>query len=202
MRDFGYTTTPPRKCDNAPECDWPVWHICLLGKEDRFPELLRQQQKKVKKGVRRPNNGPRAPRTELHIENLRAAQRERWALIKEKNRPRDEKIIARYEEGVGLVTMKEIATEFRVSRSTVVKIIKDAKAEGHLEGLKPGYSPLALEAKRIRNETIAKQYLSGGVSLLDLQNEHNISLRTVKRILAEENVAVRAQGWTLARGAR
>lgn len=105
----------------TPGCDWPNWHICLVGKPDTFPQLLRSER------VSRPRKSP-GVRSEEHRANISAAQTARWAKIKEANRERDAAIIDRYLEGdVGYIGL---AKEFKVGKDRILRVLKEAEKEG------------------------------------------------------------------------
>lgn len=115
----------------TPGCDYPNWHICLVGKPDTTQEILREQRKQKEK---RPTF-PTGPRSESHRQAHAAAMRDRWERI---NSQRDAEMVEYYKTNrVGYVKVAEV---FGVSRSTAHKALKAAEARGEIVMRKPGRS--------------------------------------------------------------
>lgn len=105
-------------------CDHPNWHVCLVGKPDTFPELLKQP--KHRRGF---------TMTDEHRENISIANQHRWEL---RNRARDNRMVAYYKENN--VGYKQVGAHFGVSGSTALKALKAAEARGELTMRKRGYN--------------------------------------------------------------
>ena len=73
------------------------------------------------------------PRTSMHLDNLSAAQRDRWIMA---NSVRNKKMVEYYKNN--LVGYKKVAEEFNVAPSTAFKALKEAEAAGDLVMRKPG----------------------------------------------------------------
>ena len=114
----------------TPGCNWPNWHVCLVGKPDTFPQLLNEEEKD-KRERRLPG-----PRTEAHREAIAEAQRERWARIRATYRVRDELMIQRYSEGAVSVAMLE--KEFDIGKRVVLRVLKEAEEAGKITRRPPG----------------------------------------------------------------
>jgi DNA-directed RNA polymerase specialized sigma24 family protein len=101
----------------TPGCNFPNYHVCLVGKPDTFPELLGLKKNQRKIGL-----------DQAHRDAIAATQRERWARIHEESSKRDETIIKLYnEEDLG---MNAIAKRTGYAQSTVNKVINRAAKEG------------------------------------------------------------------------
>ena len=102
----------------TPGCNWPNFHVCLVGKPDTFPELL---------GLTKPK-GPQTPRSAEHSAAISSAQQERWDAI---NGVRNKRMVEYYKKY--MVGYKAVAKKFGVSPSTALKVLKKAEARGELE---------------------------------------------------------------------
>lgn len=105
----------------TPGCDWPVWHICLVGKPDTTTDILQKEKR-----------GGKRPRTDTHQQALSDSLKESWtarrAAEEKKNKKRDKKIIDRYNEGgIGYIG---VAKELGLSGHAVLKVLKKAEADG------------------------------------------------------------------------
>jgi hypothetical protein len=105
-------------------CDYPNWHVCLVGKPDTFPQLLNELQKGRTYSYRF---------TDAHRDNITAAQRDRWA---QRNAVRDRKMVEYYKNNH--VGHKQVAQHFGVAPSTALKALKKAEARGEVEMRKRG----------------------------------------------------------------
>lgn len=112
-----------KKPCQTPGCDWPNWHICLVGKPDTFPKLLGQLKNK-----RRSFSG-------AHRASISAGQSERWARL---NRERDAKMIEYYKQGN--VGYKDVAAKFKINGATALRVLKRAEARGELVMRKRGHN--------------------------------------------------------------
>lgn len=101
----------------TPGCDHPNYHVCLVGKPDRFPELLKQEGKKSERRV--VDDGTQSQHS--------IAAQERWARHREETVERDKQIIERYESSS--ISVTELARQFHMSKGTVLKILKKAGVE-------------------------------------------------------------------------
>lgn len=99
------------KCDRCGH-RYPGFHICV---DLSTPEPKRREQKPW-------------TMTDSQREGISQAQRERWERVREENAPRDQAIIDRYNEG--RISYRDLAKEFRISHTTVVKIMRLASDAG------------------------------------------------------------------------
>lgn len=111
-------------------CNWPNWHVCLVGKPDTFAALIAALPKKRK--------GPTAgrtlgPRTDIHRQNIAYAQQDRWLKT---NGERDKKMVEYYKSNN--VGYKDVAKKFDVSSSTAYKVLKKAEVRGEIKMRKRG----------------------------------------------------------------
>lgn len=118
-------------------CDYPNYHVCLVGKEDLthlYPDLLQAYIP----GQR----GKASPfarfgfRSDAHREAISASQKARWAKIKEANRDRDRQIVEDYKSGLGT---KQIRIKYGMGHGTIVKILHEARDNGEVEIRTRGY---------------------------------------------------------------
>lgn len=117
----------PKEACQTPGCDWPNWHICLVGKEDLTEEVLSKPAPKKKYISAKPRMKQGSLEFRTHISNIR---QDYWARVKERNRERDAAIVARYAEGN--VSIKMLVEEFGISRNPIRDILKAAEAEGRI----------------------------------------------------------------------
>jgi hypothetical protein len=111
-----------KKPCQTPGCNWPNYHVCLVGKPDTTPRILRERAKIQGRTM--------GERTSEHREKLAQSQRERWERIRERNRPRDEKIIARYMDGD--VGVKKLQEEFGLGYRAISTILHEAAERGEI----------------------------------------------------------------------
>lgn len=121
---------PKTPCKNE-WCNHPNYHVCIKpGTPDLFPQLLGEMIRKNKKGPW--NKGLKGykvgPRTQDHIDNITASQRERWERVREQNRHRDENIVSEYAKG-GL-SIKDLEIAFGISRNAVRAVLHRAQEAG------------------------------------------------------------------------
>lgn len=127
-----------KKACQTPGCKHPNWHVCLVGKPDLFPKLLKEEEKNPKKRAPREpgTNRGGGSRSAEHQEALNQANIERWNRHHERNRDRDRRIVARYAEG-GIGYMK-IAEEFGISKDIALRVLNQAAARGEISMRKRG----------------------------------------------------------------
>lgn len=106
----------------APLCERCGWryggfHICVdLSTPE--PKLLEKVDGRV------------GPMSETQKRNISNAQQARLVVLAAKNRPRNEKIILRYRDQK--IGTKQLSEEFELSRTSIVKILRQAEGEGRL----------------------------------------------------------------------
>lgn len=127
-------TTKPKPCQTE-GCDWPRWHVCLVGKADHTNIILNRinRSEAAKRGAK--NRGPFVM-TDLHKESLAIAQRERWARVREENQERDLLIVELYSD----MSMNQLAERFEMSRNGVNAVLTRAQDEGRVIIRKRGYN--------------------------------------------------------------
>lgn len=103
-------------------CDWPNYHVCLVGKPNRFYEALKKRQIKGKRVM--------SERTPEHREALAQAMRDRWERYRELNKHRNERIVARYKEGN--IGVKGLQEEFGVGYRVISNVLHEAAANGEI----------------------------------------------------------------------
>lgn len=111
----------PKTPCQTPGCNWPNWHVCLVGKPDLFPKLLRAEEKRDRL---------MSPRTEEHKQAIAEAQIRRWERVREENRERDAQIVKRYAEGN--VGIKPLAKEFGTGPGAVRRVLYAAQERGEI----------------------------------------------------------------------
>lgn len=116
-------------------CGWRWgFHVCLAGKPDLFPKLLREPRKRAPRDPHSNRGG--GSRSEEHIQALREASQRRWAKHHARNAERDAKIIAEYAEGqLGYL---KIAEKFGISGDVCLRVLKQAQEDGVIVMRKPG----------------------------------------------------------------
>lgn len=120
-------------------CNWPNYHVCLVGKEDRtheFPELCRPYIPGQRGRASRAGEGRFGYMTEEHKEALRQAQNRIWADRLAANAPRNKQIVADYDSGLGI---RELRAKYGIGHGTVVKILHDARDRGEVVIRTRGY---------------------------------------------------------------
>lgn len=117
------------------DCDWPNWHVCPKRMSPEVPVEI------LNKHVGRHNArilGIMAPRSQAHKDAIAIAQSERWARIREQQRPVFDSIVAQYEAGKGVV---ELAKAYTFSKDKILRILKDTEErEARTIRRKPGYN--------------------------------------------------------------
>lgn len=111
----------------TPGCDWPNFHVCLFGKPNSIPDILAREAARVR---------TYGTRSQSHRDNISLSQLDRWARIKEANRGRDQKIVARYSEGN--VSIKMLQREFQLGSRVISNVLSEAAANGEIVLRKPG----------------------------------------------------------------
>jgi hypothetical protein len=119
-------------CYLGTDCRGPKYHVCLAGKPDTFPELLGEfPVKRQPKVYRSKGAGTTSPnQSQAQLDNLRLGNELRWAEKREADKERDAKLIKIYKEG-GIGTAS-LAKKFRISRDTVLRVLREAQADGLL----------------------------------------------------------------------
>jgi GTP-sensing pleiotropic transcriptional regulator CodY len=109
----------PRTPCQTEGCNWPNFHVCLVGKEDLFPELIK--------------NLPTARSTKYtrsiqHNLAVSESQKARWAAIHAKYEERDREIVELYAEGN--ISINKLAEKFNVGRFVIRRVLRQAEADG------------------------------------------------------------------------
>lgn len=120
-------------------CNWPNYHVCLVGKEDRtheFPELCRPYIPGQRIRKSRSGEGRFDYMSDDHKEALRQAQNRIWADRLAANAPRNAKIVEDYDSGLGI---RELRAKYGIGHGTVVKILHDARDRGEVVMRTRGY---------------------------------------------------------------
>lgn len=110
----------PRTACQTPGCDWPTWHICLVGKEDLTPEILKKEAKAPKK-KRKSVYRDAAWKAQISM-----GQIERWAKVHAQTRTRDLDIVQMRKDGF---SNRVIAKKYGIGHNTVSQIIKRMQKE-------------------------------------------------------------------------
>lgn len=98
-------------------CNYPNYHVCLVGTEDRFKEAL----------LHRPAYGGRAKGFVMrndHREAISESVRARFAAMHAKNAPRDRQIMELYNQRW---SQASLARKFGISPGTVKGVISRSK---------------------------------------------------------------------------
>lgn len=127
-----------KKPCQTPGCNYPNWHVCLVGKPDLFPKLLAEEageeyNPKKRRGV---------AKDEAWRESISLAQQERWERVRQENAFRDRRIAERYAEGD--ISIRDLAKHFNVGTTVVRNVLRAAQNEGRLK-------------MRVRGQTIKYQ---------------------------------------------
>lgn len=127
-------------CYLGKNCRGPKYHVCLSGKEDTFPELLGEVRRKKSpaKVWRSKGAGSRSSnQSPAQLANLKLGN-ERWVAKREADKERNERIISIYKSGH--VSTVQIAKDFKLGRDTVLRVLREAQADGLLTIRKPGHT--------------------------------------------------------------
>lgn len=120
-------SAPKTKCQ-TPGCNHPTWHICLYGQTDL--------DKVVPKAAKETPDWRKL--------QLQEITKERWAKQREKDKPRDAAIVARYKEiPIGI---EALCKEFGVSNHVIRRVLHEAADRGEVN-LRPKGRTLARGAK-------------------------------------------------------
>jgi len=134
--DFNRPRTP---CQTE-GCNWPNYHVCLVGKEDRtheFPELLMAHIPGQKKRASTAGlNGRSTYMSEAHIESIRRTQQANWAAHHAANAERNTKIVADYESGLNI---RQVREKYGMGHGSVIKVLHEARDRGELVMRTKGY---------------------------------------------------------------
>lgn len=104
-------------------CNYPNYHVCLVGKEDKFPELLAQLPT-------RKSRGTGLGLTEAGRLAIGKSTRDRWAIINAGNDERNKRIVQGYADGASMRQLREL---YGIGHGTLVKILHDARDRGEIE---------------------------------------------------------------------
>lgn len=110
----------------TPGCNWPNFHVCLVGKPDTFPELLGMKPLRMRS---------MGERTQEHKDAMAESMRRVWA---EKNYHRDKRIIDLYLDGG--VGYKTVAKHIGVDATTALRVLKRAEEKGLITMRKRGHT--------------------------------------------------------------
>lgn len=132
--------TRPRTPCQTDGCNWPNYHVCLVGKEDRtdeFPELKQPYIPGRRPRLSQAGLGGRALfGSDEHREKMRQHQQGIWAEHHARNAERNKAIVADYEDGLA---MRQLRAKYGIGHGTVVKILHDARDRGELVMRTRGY---------------------------------------------------------------
>jgi len=99
-------------------CNWPSYHVCLVGKPDLFPSLLRAELGRRRKGVKL------GPMPQRQRDNVSRALIERWERYDEQFAERNAEIAERYEKET--LSLRALGIEYGISKTSVIKILRKA----------------------------------------------------------------------------
>lgn len=117
----GIDWNEPRTPCKTEGCNWPNYHVCLFGKEDRFAEAIANLP------TRRTGIGRGL--TEAGRQAIGQAQRDRWATINADKVERNKLIIEQYDKGMSMRQLREL---HEIGHGTLVKILHDARDRGEI----------------------------------------------------------------------
>lgn len=100
----------------TPGCDHPNWHVCLDKSDPEHTKV---------------HSYGRVGMSDSHRESISEAQKDRWAEIKAAREKVNAKIVARYRDEV--VSTTTLAQDFGVSKTRVIKALKEAEAQGRVK---------------------------------------------------------------------
>lgn len=109
----------------TPGCSYPTYHCCLFGKEDNFGIALRNEISRVGKNVK-----TSGPMDEDQKDRIREGVNARIAERRAVNRPRDERILACWNNQQ--ISKEMLAAEFNIGVVALQGILKRFEAEGLL----------------------------------------------------------------------
>lgn len=101
----------------TPGCDYPNWHVCLVGKESKFEEALENRRFRSSTGKGHGQN----------VGALVTGLSERWERHREENRERDANLVRDYEAGD--VSVRAVSEKYGIAYQTARRIIVDAGVE-------------------------------------------------------------------------
>lgn len=116
-RDFQGNVKTKQPCPNG---DHPNYHVCLVGKEDTFPELVK---KRNYYGGGRPRG---FTMREEHKEAISEALKDRFEARRAVHAERDKKIVEEHRQGA---TMNGLGRKYGISTGTVKGVLKRARAK-------------------------------------------------------------------------
>ena len=130
-----------KKPCQTPGCNYPNWHVCLVGKPDLFPKLLAEESgEEYVEGKPKKRRG--VAKDEAWRASISLAQQERWERVRQENAFRDRRIAERYAEGD--ISIRDLAKHFNVGTTVVRNVLRAAQNEGRLR-------------MRVRGQTIKHQ---------------------------------------------
>lgn len=173
-------------------CNWPNYHVCLIGKPDLFPYLLADSKKK--KRIHR-------TLTEEQKALISESQIKRWAIVREEIADRNENIIEDYK--TGKIGIRGLAAKYEIHTNTVRKVLHEAAAKGRIRIRRPGEN---IPKRNFElEEKIIAGYKEGGIGVEPLAAKLGISRDVARKVLhaaqAEGRVTIRPRGKTVAQGA-
>lgn len=119
-------------------CGWKygnIYHVCL--KPSQLAQPVLNLEATIKKGRRsgggtstRRNAGREAPffTSDEHRSNMSKSQSARWDAYRAINAERDRQIVEKY--NTGKYGYNDLASEYGISRGTIIKIMRSAAASG------------------------------------------------------------------------
>lgn len=132
--------TRPRTPCQTEGCNWPNFHVCLVGKEDRtheFPELREAYIPGQKnRASRAGTNGRAVFGSAEHVAKVRATQQANWAAHNARNADRNKQIVADYETGLNI---RQLRAKYGIGHGTVIKVLHAARDRGDLVMRTKGY---------------------------------------------------------------
>lgn len=100
--------------------EWEGFHICFDASKKVEGEYTKQQNR---------SGYVDGKRNKSWNKSLSDAANAHWARVREQNKERDERIVARYREGL---SYKALMKEFKLSNSTVINIMHAARNRGEV----------------------------------------------------------------------
>ena len=118
-----------KKPCQTPGCNYPNWHVCLVGKPDLFPKLLAEEAgEEYVEGKPKKRRG--VAKDEAWRESISLAQQERWERVRQENAFRDRRMVERYAEGD--ISVKDLAKVFGVGTTVTRNVLKKAQNAGQV----------------------------------------------------------------------
>ena len=149
------------------------FHLCL---KDASTEVVFAASRKT------PNRVRRTPeQIEAHRSRMSEAASTRWARVREEYALKKDEAINKYRAGLG---SNQIAKDLEISRTSVIKMLHEARDAGELVMRPQGGTtgPRASKYDAVREEVI-RAYKDDMVSMLDIAKAHDIKPTAVNTIL-------------------